>query len=216
MAPCGPLRLTGCSGLDWRNRYLVLTPDGLTGTGVSISPITRIHESSYANGTWVLEDESTGNRTEPLDAQATGDDVKYAIQDALGYKISNVDVSEYNDYGSRRWAVTFADIPGESSPKKALTNDTGLFNNIPLIQAKKLHWWRPRRGGLTSKYKMAEVRSGATLGFFNGAGPSEPIWHNAEPAEVKEKLEKLDSISHVEVSKVDDLFGARNGAHTIS
>ena len=46
-----------------------------------------------------------------------GDDVKYAIQDALGYKISNVDVSEYNDYGSRRWAVTFADIHGESSPK---------------------------------------------------------------------------------------------------
>ena len=31
---------------------------------------------------------------------------------------------------------------------------------------------------------------------------------------MKEKLEKLDSISHVEVSKVDDLFGARNGAHT--
>ena len=195
---------------------LVLTPDGLTGTGVSISPITRIHESSYANGTWVLEDESTGNRTEPLDAQATGDDVKYAIQDALGYKISNVDVSEYNDYGSRRWAVTFADIPGESSPKKALTNDTGLFNNIPLIQAKKLSLG----GGPGAEAWTSNIQDGGSpvWGHFgvslNGAGPSEPIWHNAEPAEVKEKLEKLDSISHVEVSKVDDLFGARNGAHT--
>lgn len=192
---------------------LVLTPDGLTGTGASISAITRIHESAYTDGTWRLEltrDDGTFNATAPLLATATGDDVKYAIQDDLGYMVSNVDVSEYNAYGSRRWAVTFADIPGESR------NDTGLLNNIPLLEAKEI----ALGGGPGASAWSTPIQDGGSpvWGHFgvslNGAGPSEPIWHNADVDEVKAKLEGLDSISHVEVSNVDDLFGFGKGAHT--
>ena len=198
---------------------LVVDGSSLTGAGATATKVSRDAESSYTNGTWRLalpaaEGSSVVvNETRALLAGASSVDVKTAIEEDLGLDVANVDVADLNDYGARRWAVTFADRV-VAAPANATSTSIRTLNDVPLLIAESIDlaggpgaaaWASPIRDGESPVWGTFAVS-------FNGAGPSAPIDHDASAAQVEAKLEGLESLEDVDVSKHYDLLG--DGTHT--
>lgn len=196
----------GLVGVVPRVGSLRVDVSNVMASGAVATPVSRDVETAHINGTWRLELPPTkhldAKRTRVLRSDASIREIRDAIElDLAPLTVKNVDITDTDSLGGRRWAVTFS-----TQQLPYFTNDIPLLKAVALPELLKsgpgANAW-----SYTVRNGSSPVTGSFTLKFRDPRTSTPLIPYNASADVVRDALLTLPSIASVQVSRHEALLG---------